>query len=82
MTCREVTEFLMDYVARELPADVLAGFEYHLSRCPNCRTFLAQYQDTVKAGKLVFDKEEADVTTALPAELLKAIMEAVKAPGA
>lgn len=82
MTCREVTEFLMDYVARELPADVLADFESHLSRCPNCRTFLAQYQDTVKAGKQVFHEEEADVTTALPAELLKAIMEAVKAPGA
>jgi predicted anti-sigma-YlaC factor YlaD len=79
MTCREVSDFLMDYVAMELPADVVVDFERHLSRCANCRTFLSQYEATIKAGKRAFEQDDADASTVLPEDLVKAIMETVKA---
>lgn len=73
MKCRECDEFLVDYVAGELPADVQATFELHVSRCRNCRVYLEQYRATIRAGK--------DACTAvreagmeMPEELIRAIL--------
>ena len=52
MTCRECNDFIMAYLDRELPSDVQAGFERHLSRCPACDCYLRQYQATVAAGRI------------------------------
>jgi anti-sigma factor RsiW len=64
----------VDYVAGELPADVLATFELHLSRCRNCRAYLEQYRLTIKAGKTACQaaKEAPD----MPEELIRAILAA------
>jgi anti-sigma factor RsiW len=78
MNCREATEFLTDYLAGELPADPRREFESHLGRCPDCRTFMAQYELTVKAGKHACGPDEGDATTAFPDDLLKAIMAAIR----
>jgi anti-sigma factor RsiW len=78
MTCREVTEFLMEYLDRELAQDALRTFEAHIARCANCRTFLAQYEATIKAGQKAFECGDADASTVLPDDLLKAIMEAIR----
>jgi len=51
MNCRDATDFLMDYVARELAPEVCGEFELHLSRCSNCRVFLLQYRETILAGR-------------------------------
>lgn len=74
MTCREVAEFLADYVARELPPDIHAKFDRHFSRCANCQRFLAQYVDTIAAGKIAFGDPDADADR-LPEELLAAILD-------
>jgi anti-sigma factor RsiW len=79
MNCRDATAFLMDFLAGELPPETRRDFESHLSRCPDCGTFLAQYQQTVKAGKKACAEEDADAATDFPEDLLKAIMEAVRA---
>ena len=73
MTCRECAEFLSDYLDGELPVDVLAVFERHLSRCPNCEIYLAQFRTTVFAGRRAFD-EEADASAVVPEELIQAIL--------
>ena len=36
MKCRELAEFLMDYVSGELSQESRAHFEFHLSKCTNC----------------------------------------------
>lgn len=72
MKCRECDEFLGDYVAGELPADVLATFEQHLSRCRNCRTYLDQYRATIKAGKTACDAYKEGLR--MPEELIQAIL--------
>jgi anti-sigma factor RsiW len=77
--CRECDEFLVDYVAGELPADVLATFEMHLSRCRNCRTYLDQYRATIEAGKTACDAYKEGLR--MPEELIQAILAAKpKAP--
>ena len=74
MKCRECDEFLVDYVAGELPGDVLATFELHLSRCRNCRNYLEQYRATIEAGKsaCLAVKEGPQ----MPEELIRAILAA------
>jgi predicted anti-sigma-YlaC factor YlaD len=79
MICREVTEFLMDYESRSLAPAVHQEFELHLARCADCRIFLVQYQETVKAGKHACAEEAADAATEMPDELLRAIMTAIRA---
>ena len=72
MKCRECDEFLADYVAGELAADVLETFEVHLGRCRNCRTYLEQYRATIKAGKTACDIAREGIQ--MPEELIRAIL--------
>lgn len=74
MKCRECDAFLVDYVAGELPADVLATFELHVARCPNCRIYLEQYRATIRAGKTAC--EAAKEGLRMPEELIQAILAA------
>jgi len=70
--CRECDEFLVDYVAGELPSDVLASFEVHIARCRNCRVYLEQYRLTIKAGKTACEAIQQGLT--IPEELIEAIL--------
>jgi anti-sigma factor RsiW len=72
MKCRECDEFLVDYVAGDLPSDVLATFELHISRCRNCRVYLEQYRATIKAGKTACEAAKEGVL--MPEELIQAIL--------
>jgi anti-sigma factor RsiW len=72
VTCREFADFMMDYLTGDLPASVAALFERHLSRCPNCQTYLAQYRATVEAGRAAFDDPNAPQDA--PEELIQAIL--------
>lgn len=78
MTCREFADFIMDYLAGELPADAREPFERHLSRCHNCHEYLAQYKSTVEAGRLAFQHPEEEVPADVPADLIKAVLAARK----
>lgn len=74
LTCREVSEFLMEYVGDSLEADVHAVFELHVHACPNCETFLIQYRETIAAGQLAC----SDVGVAdCPEDLVQAVMAAL-----
>jgi anti-sigma factor RsiW len=74
VTCREFADFMMDYLTGELSADVVALFERHLSRCPNCRTYLAQYRATVSAGREAFADEDSSLPEDVPEDLIQAIL--------
>ena len=71
MTCRELAEFLSDYVGGELPTEVSAEFDGHLSRCPDCHLFVEQYRVTVH---LCCEAYENTVPPALPEDLVHAIL--------
>jgi anti-sigma factor RsiW len=74
VTCREFAEFIMDYLTGELGADVRAIFERHLSRCPACHEYLAQYEQTVRAGRLAFGHLDEVVPAEVPEDLVRAIL--------
>jgi anti-sigma factor RsiW len=78
MTCREVADFLTDYVAGTLAGDIRAQFDRHLSVCPNCRAYLATYRATIELGRRAFAIPDANAQTEVPAELLSAILNAVR----
>ena len=74
MNCRDLSSFLDDYLAGELPANVAGEFEVHVSRCGNCDRYLVQYRETVALGRA----SAADISEP-PEELIQAIMASLKA---
>ena len=75
MTCRELADFILDYLDGGLAADVRDRFERHLTRCPNCRRYIAAYETTVSLGRRAFDDETATPDrTGAPEDLIKAIL--------
>lgn len=79
MTCRDFADFLADYLAGELPQDILASFDAHIAVCPNCVRYLAQYRETIVFGRQAFRDLDADVTSDVPEDLIAAILAAREA---
>jgi len=76
MTCRELVDFLMEYLAGTLPNAERARFDAHLSECPDCVAYLRTYRDTVKLGKAVFTEPDSPVPPEVPDDLVEAILAA------
>lgn len=76
MTCRELADFILDYVSGELPAPARAEFDQHLRKCLNCCRYLASYQQSVRMGQRAFEEEEAQVPPEVPHQLITAILAA------
>lgn len=74
LTCREILDFLMDYVNGELLLAQRLKFDLHLSLCPPCRAYLASYRQTVELEKGL---QKSDIPP-VPEDLVKAILEARK----
>jgi anti-sigma factor RsiW len=74
VTCREFADFIVDYLSGGMVTDVQAAFDRHLSRCPSCRAYLAQYRATVAAGKEAFAASDAALPAEVPEELVQAIL--------
>jgi len=78
MKCRQLAEFLMDYVSGELPEENRALFELHLSRCRNCHEYLVQYESTIKAGKIACGEASDELPDNIPEDLVKAVLSSRK----
>jgi anti-sigma factor RsiW len=50
-TCREVIDFLLDYLEGELDADRRRAFERHLAECPSCVAYLDSYRATIELAR-------------------------------
>lgn len=74
MTCREVADFLMHYLDRELDEVQRREFEHHLELCPPCVHYLDSYRATIALGQRAF----ADVPEKIPERLVQAILAARK----
>ena len=75
MTCQEATSFISDYLAGELDAETRAAFDYHLSLCPNCVQYVADFERTIQLGQGAYPAAEdpgADVPEDVVAAILKA----------
>lgn len=74
ITCRELIDFIADYLDGALTGIQTEDFQRHLSVCPSCRAYLATYETTIRAGRQVLhDDDSANVDA--PEELIRAILE-------
>ncbi|HEX8875493.1 MAG TPA: zf-HC2 domain-containing protein [Phycisphaerales bacterium] len=73
ITCRELIDFIADYLEQRLDAEQLRDFERHLTVCPSCVNYLAAYRRTVQLGKQALAPTEEPATGLAPEGLLKAI---------
>ena len=49
LTCRQVTDLILNYVKGELQARTALALKAHLRECPDCVAFLATYAKTIQA---------------------------------
>jgi anti-sigma factor RsiW len=73
LTCREVVEFLTDYLDHALGAAEQQAFEHHLAQCDECVAYLKSYEQTVRLGRAAFDDLDGVADAQLPRELVEAI---------
>jgi anti-sigma factor RsiW len=70
MTCRELAELLIDFVADELPPERRQLLEEHLSLCPPCVAYLESYRLTIQLTRRL-------PCAPLPAELVARLKKAM-----
>ncbi len=75
MTCREMIEFLMDYLDGQLPEDQVAVFEKHLEMCPPCKAYLETYRKSVDLASVCFGDDD-QTPKDVPEALIRAILAA------
>ncbi|MBI5764799.1 MAG: zf-HC2 domain-containing protein [Planctomycetes bacterium] len=75
MTCREIADFLMQYLDGELPRRQRATFELHLANCPACRVYVESYERTVTLARSSKSAADVSITESMPDELVRLILE-------
>ena len=76
MTCRELVEFLMEYLDGLLAEPERMCFEEHLGECPDCVAYLATYREAIRLGKEACTAGNDSIPTDVPEELVRAILAA------
>jgi predicted anti-sigma-YlaC factor YlaD len=76
MNCREVTQFLSDYLDGELPLRQRLTFKLHLLLCPDCRRYLQSFATTIKLTRSLGKRAASDSDPPIPKALLEAILAA------
>lgn len=77
ITCRELIDFLLDYLEGSLPAEQRTVFERHLAICPECVNYLEEYKAAIRLGQAAC---RDDNPQPLPEGLVRAILLARKRP--
>lgn len=76
MSCKDLVDFLSEYLEGELPLHQRIVFASHLAMCPACRAYMATFKQTVALTK---EAAQADDCSQMPEELIRAIQAARKA---
>jgi anti-sigma factor RsiW len=76
MTCRELVEFLMDYLDGVLPEPERSCFEGHLDECPDCAAYLATYREAVRLGREACAAADDAIPPEVPEDLVRAVLAA------
>jgi anti-sigma factor RsiW len=72
VSCKTGVEILMDYLEGEVPDDMRALLESHVSGCPKCAAFIASYLATSRILR------EA-TAAAMPPELQRSLLAFLRA---
>ena len=77
ITCRELIEFLDDYVDENLSEERRREFEEHLAVCPDCVAYIDSYEKTVELTKRAY-RQQDELPEDVPDELVRAVIKSVK----
>ena len=80
MTCRELIDFLMQYLDGELSEEQRREFDRHLAVCKPCVDYLANYRQAVALGRAALAPTEAPIPATVPEDLVKAVLAAIQKP--
>jgi predicted anti-sigma-YlaC factor YlaD len=73
-SCREVYDFLDDFIEGRLPMATKARFLAHLAICAPCRDYLATYKATKRVAIVASRAFADDEPQNVPEELIQAII--------
>jgi anti-sigma factor RsiW len=76
MTCREFVDFVLDYLAGDLPPAERVRFEAHLRDCPDCVAYLHTYAQTPRLAKAALCGPDDALPEDVPPTLVAAIVAA------
>ena len=78
ITCKELIDFLDDYVDNTQPSGVRHEFERHLAVCPPCVAYLNTYRETIRLGRSLCDEhgDSGPLPDGVPEDLVRAILAA------
>ena len=74
LTCRQVEQFLLDYLEGEVTLWTWCKFRYHLFLCDDCRQYLQDYRNAMALGRRIFANPEDEAASKVPDEILAAIL--------
>ena len=77
--CREMTDFLLDYLDGELPREQERAFDVHLAMCPHCQDYVRSYRAALEASRAAMSGDEAPEMHQPPDDLIDAIVKASRA---
>jgi predicted anti-sigma-YlaC factor YlaD len=76
MNCKDVTEFLSDYLDGELPLRQRLTFKLHLLLCRDCRRYLHSFATTIKLTRSLGVRTADEENSPIPEALVQAILAA------
>jgi predicted anti-sigma-YlaC factor YlaD len=78
LTCRELIEFLDDYIDGSLEEHLVCRFRQHLDACPPCRDYLESYRGTVRLLGCVCPEPDGAVPEDVPDHLVRAVLDLLR----
>ena len=78
VTCREMNDFLADYLDGGLAVAERRLFERHLADCADCVAYLRGYAETIRLARDT--REDHSLPADVPDELVRAIVASSRRP--
>lgn len=78
ITCRELIDFIAEYLAGGLTLEQRYEFERHLRVCPSCVNYLNSYKETMRLGREAMRPSDEAVDASVPKGLVEAVRAARK----
>lgn len=77
ITCKQLFDFLADYVDGTIAPRRREEFERHIRVCPSCQAYLDGYRRTIELGRVAYAPDDAGKPAAAPSGILDAVRSAI-----
>jgi anti-sigma factor RsiW len=76
MTCKQLTEFIVEYHSGALSPAVRVAYAAHIAECADCVRYLQTYEDTIRLARGAFTAADDPLPDDVPEKLVQAILAA------